>query len=197
MIFIYGDSHARFSFKGFVKEHVNKSEISITMHRIGRDNIIVNCDPKKHNANSIIILVYGEVDCRCHIQRQINTGREEDDVIKELVNKYFNTIKNTLLVYKKIIVLAIIPPTEQNEYESIHDPIKHDFPFVGTDEDRSRFTTKMNTLMKQKCTEYAYTYINPYTKYTRDNGCLKYEYSDRSVHLLQNDDFLEEVYSIL
>ena len=197
MIFIYGDSHARFSFKRFEKEHINKSESSITMHRIGRDNIIVNCDPKEHNANSTIILVYGEIDCRCHIQRQINTGRDEDDIIQELVGKYFTTIKNNLLVYKKIIIIAIIPPTEQNDCESIHGTITHDFPFVGTDEDRRRFTVKMNKLIEQKCKEYAYTYINPYTTYTRDNGCLKFEYSDRNVHILQNDEFLEEVYSLL
>jgi hypothetical protein len=87
MIYIYGDSHGMFSFKKLNIPHRNYSEISVTMHRIGRDNQIINFNNIEHNNESIICLVYGEVDCRCHIQRQIDIGRSEDDVIYELVNK--------------------------------------------------------------------------------------------------------------
>ena len=195
MIFIYGDSHARFSFKGFEKEHINKSENSITMHRIGRDNIIVNCDPKEHNANSTIILVYGEIDCRCHIQRQINNGRLEDDVIAELVDNYFLTIQSNVDKNIQVVIVGVIPQTRQYDYEVRHGPILHEFPFIGTDADRVRYTNKLNKRLEEKCGETGsgYYYFNPYDYYTREeDGTLKYELSDNIVHLRDNGYFLEK-----
>ena len=80
------------------------------MFRISRDNIIINFDKDKIiNENDIIILSYGEIDCRCHIQRQINNGRNEDDIINDLVNKYFITIKNNVVKKCKIIIVGVIP----------------------------------------------------------------------------------------
>ena len=90
MIYLYGDSHALFSFNNLNLEHINLYCSSITMNRIGRDNIIINL--KDSDENSVICLVYGEVDCRCHIQKQINIGRNEDEIIHELVEKYFLSI---------------------------------------------------------------------------------------------------------
>lgn len=167
------------------------------MHRIGRDNIIINFNKNEHDINSIICFGYGEVDCRCHIQRQINLGRDEDLVISELVNNYFITLKNNICIYKKIIVISIIPPTKQIDYETLHGPILHEFPFVGTDEDRVRFTKKANTLIENLCYINNYIYFNPYDYYTRYDGTVKYELSDKNVHLSDNSVFLEKFMEII
>jgi hypothetical protein len=192
MIFIYGDSHARFSFKNLNLECINRQCDNITMFRIGRDNIIINFNKEEHDDDSILCFTYGEIDCRCHIQRQINNGRNEDDIIHELVNKYFETIKNNVNKYKKIIIVGIIPPTRQCDYENIHGPILHEYPFVGTNEDRVRYTKKTNETIQKLCQEYDYIYFNPYYFYTRDDGTLKYELSDSCVHLGYNSFFLEK-----
>jgi hypothetical protein len=196
MIYIYGDSHAGFSFRNLKLEHVNLNCHSITMFRIGRDNIIINFNKNTINENDVIVLSYGEVDCRCHIQRQINAGRNEDDVIHELVDKYFLTIQNNIVKKCKIIVVGVIPPTKQYDYERLHGPILHEFPFVGTDEDRARYTNKVN----QKLEEYSKInnciYFNPYDYYTRQDGTLKHEFSDTIVHLRDNSHFLEKFYAL-
>ena len=194
-IFIYGDSHAKFSFQNL--NCVNLHEFSITMHRIGRDNMIINFNNHMHNSDSIIIICYGEVDCRCHIQRQIDLGREENDIINELVEAYFNTMKNNIIVYKKIIVCAIIPTTNQEIFEAQHGPITHEFPFVGTNENRIRYTQKMNKLIEKKCTEYNYIYFNPYKKYTDDQGCLIYKLSDTVGHVKNNILILEQLHNYI
>jgi len=183
MIYIYGDSHAEFSFKNLQLPYKDYHSDSVTMHRIGRDNIIVNFNKIKHTNDSIICLVYGEVDCRCHIQRQINTGKDEDEIINELVGNYFKTIKNNIIIYKKIIIVGIIPPTKQSDHEIIHGPITHAFPFVGNDEDRVRYTKKTNKLIEELCIRDNYTYFNPYSFYTRGDGTLRHELSDSKVHL--------------
>jgi hypothetical protein len=197
MIYIYGDSHALFSFKNLKIDHKNYYNVSITMFRIGRDNIIINFN--KNNTiydNDIIVLSYGEVDCRCHIRQQINKGRNEDDIINELVNNYFTTIKNNIIKKCKIIIVAVIPPTKQCDHDLINGPIKHEFPFIGSDEDRVRYTNKVNKKLEELSNKYNFIYFNPYCYYTREDGTLKHELSDKIVHLGDNSYFLEKFYDI-
>ena len=161
------------------------------MFRIGRDNTIINFNKNEVTTKDLVCLVYGEVDCRCHIQRQINNGRNEDDVINELVNNYFRTIKNNVNDNVKVIIVGVIPPTKQNDYERIHGPILHEFPFIGKDEERVRYTQKVNILCEELSKSNGYIYFNPYSYYTREDGTLKYELSDSIVHLGDNNFFLK------
>ena len=193
MIYIFGDSHAHFSFKGLKLPHKNYHCNSITMFRIGRDNILIkfNKDEVLH-PNNLVVISYGEVDCRCHIQRQINSGRNEDEVINELVNTYFRTIVNNIdNTFVKVVIVGVIPPTKQSDYEVLHGPILHEFPFIGTDDDRVRYTSKVNKKLEELANKNNYTYFNPYAFYTRQDGTLKHELSDSIVHLGDNSYFLE------
>jgi hypothetical protein len=192
MIYVYGDSHASVSFRKLQIPYRDCHQNSITMFRIGRDNLIINFNNNDHNDDSIICIAYGEIDCRCHIQRQIDLGANEDCVINELVHNYFRTIVNSIKAHKKIVVVGVIPQTSRADYENVHGPILHEFPFVGKDEDRVRYTTKMNVLIEAHCNINEYVYFNPYDYYTRDNGTLKYDLSDNCVHLGDNSFFLEK-----
>jgi hypothetical protein len=193
MIFIYGDSHGDHCFKRLEPaiQIKNLYEMSITMFRVGRDNKILNFNKSDVDMNDTVILSYGEIDCRCHIQRQINTGRNEDDVITELVDNYFRTIQNNLS-NNKIIIVGVIPPTKQSDYEKLNGPITHEYPFVGTDQDRVRYTNKVNRLIEHRCATRGYIFFNPFDYYTRPDGTLKYEFSDSTVHLGNNTVFLEK-----
>jgi hypothetical protein len=191
MIYVYGDSHGHFSFNNLELPYKDYHKSSITMFRIGRDNTIINFNKNEVTTKDLVCLVYGEVDCRCHIQRQINNGRNEDDVINELVNNYFRTIKNNVNDNVKVIIVGVIPPTKQNDYERIHGPILHEFPFIGKDEERVRYTQKVNILCEELSKSNGYIYFNPYSYYTREDGTLKYELSDSIVHLGDNNFFLK------
>jgi len=195
MIHIYGDSHARFGFQNLPLPHKNNYSYSITMFRIGRDNIIINFNQNDIQNNDIIVVSYGEIDCRCQIQRQINLGGNEDDIIRNLVDRYITTIKkNTtdLGLDVKIIIVGVIPPTKQTDYESLHGPITHEYPFVGTDEERVRYTNKVNGLLKKMAIDNNFIYFDdPYRYYTRPDGTLKHELSDTIVHIRDNSHFLQ------
>lgn len=190
MVYIYGDSHARTSFKNLELPCVNKSEPSITMFRVGRDNTIIN-QTNYHNHDDIVCFTYGEVDCRCHIGRQVESGRDENDVCYELVDNYFRTIKNKVGDYKQIIIVAIIPTTCQEEFEKLNGPITHQFPFVGTDEERVRYTNKINVLLKEFANNNGFIFFDPYDEYKRDNGCLKFELSDTYGHIGENGKIID------
>lgn len=197
MIHIYGDSHGIFCFQNLELEHQNHAQPSITMHRIGRDNSIVNFHESHQSANSIFILTYGEVDCRCHIGRQRKNNRELFDICNELVSKYMNTIKNNIKVYKHIIVCAIVPPTSQPWYEAIHGPITHEFPFIDSDSERIQYTELMNSLLKDACEAHGFIFFNPFDFYKTPEGVLRPELSDGNVHIRENKHFLDELINLI
>ena len=201
-IFVYGDSHGKFNFNNFEKilfiENTDnciifndRHQSNITMFRIAREQNIINFNSTEHDKNSILCFNYGEIDCRCHIQKQINLGRNEDEIINDLVCKYFISIHKNIKEYKKIVIIAIIPSTHQNDY----GPITHKHPFIGTDENRIRYTKKMNETIKSFCLKYNYYYFDPFLYYTREDGSLKHELSDNMVHLGNNEHFLKKFWS--
>ena len=80
------------------------------MHRLGRDNVINNFNSNEHDHDSILIFNYGEIDCRCHIQKQINAGGNKDEIIniaksiKSRLKQYRNEEKKEITfakTYKK------------------------------------------------------------------------------------------------
>jgi hypothetical protein len=162
------------------------------MHRIGRDNSIYNFDVSHNNLSTIFCLVYGEVDVRCHIGKQVELGRNEQDICSELVQAYFKTIDSTIRQYKAIIVVGISPPVDPRDHTH-----RNHVPFVGTNEERVRYTRIMNDLIRESCGKYGYLYFNPYVFYTREDGCLNYELSDGCLHIGNNQHFLGQFNSLL
>ena len=191
-LYIYGDSHALYGFKNCKIPHNNLFEYSKTMYRIGRDNNIINFNISHNNYNNTFCFVYGEVDVRCHIGKQVLLNRDENAICNELVETYFKTIYNNIKEYKNIIIVGISPPTDYKD----HAHNTHILPFIGTNNERVRYTHIMNTLLEKYCNKYNYIYFNPYKYYTRDDGCLKYELLDQCIHIGNNEYFLEEFYKL-
>jgi hypothetical protein len=177
MIYLYGDSHARSSFKGITSPHECRAESSVTMYRIGRDKSIVNWKPC--NPDDTVILAYGEVDCRAHIGKQVDLGRTEDEVIQELTNAYIDTVRSVARCH--VIIVAVIPPTTNAEY--CRENPDGGFPFVSSDVDRVRYTRKVNETLKSLCRQNKFVFFTPYDPYTREDGCLRRELSDGNVHI--------------
>ena len=59
MIYLYGDSHAYFSFKQLSIPNQNYYQDSITMFRIGRDGVIINFKRNMMRSGDTIVLSYG------------------------------------------------------------------------------------------------------------------------------------------
>jgi len=202
MIHIFGDSHGLNTLKNLNTFNIpnnNKSSPSITMHRIGRDNIIINFDKNNIKPNDTICLLYGEVDCRCHVKKQVNLGRKENEVVESLVEDYFKTINNNVNTIEnsnniKVIIFGVIPTTRQHELEKINGPITHEFPFVGTDEDRVRITNYMNILLEKYAINNNYYYFYPYDYCTNADGTLIFEMSDTIGHINDNTNVLKLFY---
>ena len=197
---IYGDSHALVSFRNLEIEHRNLFQFSRTMFRIGRDNQIIHFNPDHVSKDRIFCLIYGEVDVRGHIGKQVHYGRHHEIVCKELVNSYLLTIQNNITEYKAIIIVAISPPTASKDHEqcNIHNETNGGpIPFIGTDSDRVIYRNCINELLEEGCLKLGYVFFNPYASYTREDGTLKYELSDKCIHVWQNAHILNEFQKLI
>lgn len=194
MIYIYGDSHGLYNFRGLTTEHCNLSYPAITMFRIGRDKNIIGFQPEHLSESNTFILNYGEIDCRCHI------GRQTEDfniVCHQLIDAFFTTISETITKYKQIIICGIVPSIRRHEYEDIHGPVTHAFPYVGSDDERSRNSLKMNELIVASCVKYGYIYIDLFEDYARSDNTLKFELSDQICHIKENKKILDKLSKII
>jgi hypothetical protein len=185
-IVIYGNSHAHWLFNGLQRTHLNMWEFSVTMHRIGRDGIINGFSKAHLDSNRIFVLVYGEVDVRCHVGKQVAVGRQADEICETLVTAYFQTIKTTITEYKTIVVVGVPPPVDPADH--VHE---HALPFIGTNEERVVYTRTVNALLRKGCEEHGYRFCSPYESYIRVDGCLDYSFSDKCIHIRKNGAFLE------
>jgi hypothetical protein len=169
------------------------------MFRIGRDNHIINFKKDHNSKDRVFCLVYGEVDVRGHIGKQVHYGRHHENVCKELVDAYFLAISQNITEFKAIIIMAISPPTASNDHEpcNIHSEVTGGpIPFIGTDSDRVIYRNRINELLNEGCSKLGYIFFNPYEPYTRQDGTLKYELSDKCIHVGKNRYILDEFYKV-
>ena len=197
MLYIFGDSHGEFSFKGLSIPHENYRMYSVTMHRVGRDNQILGFQRYMNSSDNTFVFVYGEVDCRCHVGKQVLLGRNKIEVCKTLVSNYIQAIKNHVTAYKQIIVCSITPAANKEKFEAVHGVITHEFPFVGTNADRVENTRIMNYLLKKSCYENGFTFFDYTDEYSDEAGCLNWEKSDKNSHIQDNTYLLNKFCKLL
>lgn len=201
MIHIFGDSHANTNFSNIKYNNIlNHYQNSITMYRVGRDKLnFINFRSYGIKDMDIIIYQFGEVDCRCHIGKQLLLGRKLDEIILELINNYINSINENLIGYNniKIIICCVPPQMNQQYFENLHGPITHEFPFIGTNEERINYTLLVNNELKKQCIENSFYFLDYYEYYTNNEGTLKTELSDNICHIRHNQIVLNTLNKII
>lgn len=199
MMYAFGDSHINFYIRNFPLRIENLHSNSVTMHRIGRDAQIINFNPSFNGEGNIFILCYGEVDCRCHIGKEVEKGRDKKEVCETLVKNYINTIKHNIIAYKKIIICFIPPAINKQEFVRYHGEYtpSHGHPIVGTDEERIENVRLMNALLKNECSKNGFEFLDCTEYYSNENGTIKTEYWDTTCHIQENNEIHDKLYNIL
>jgi hypothetical protein len=141
-------------------------------HRIGWRRLGVRVAGRR----DIMLFSFGEIDVRCHVGRQLETGRSLDDVIESLVVPFLDQASAlTAALGCTVAVLEIPPPSDI--------PGDADMPVVGVVEDRVRWTAMGNTALRELAPARGMRVVATPSVLVDDRGCLKREYSDGSVHL--------------
>lgn len=186
-VHIFGDSHygtlhgCEQQDKSIVVSHYNLSPMTMYQACLLKKEFFAPLTALE----GLLIFCFGEIDVRCLIHNQIHEkGRQEDEVISTLVG---NFVDNMLSIHQLIAIMSVVPPIKFNG-ENYNSGISHkDFPFRGSDQDRSRYTRKLNSRLQEKCKEKDIIYINVYDAYKDEDGFLKKEDSDGGVHIGNRD----------
>ena len=133
---------------------------------------------KIDKSRDIVILVFGEIDCRIHIYYKYMMGDMTipmDQLIDKTVSNYGIVLKQLNDLNINIIVCGIpAAGFEKNIYG---------YPFYASHEKRAMIYREFNEKLKYFCKINNYKYINIYSIVSDENGFIKKEYAADDVHL--------------
>ena len=193
MIHTIGDSHAKIPWEKISNTSINwlGPKLMYTFGKIGTN--LIDIKDIKLSANDTLIFCFGEIDCRCQVYK-FDFLNSYKIVIDRLVEKYIKTIlaiKNNIDVQCNIYIYNVIPPIRKTIGSE-----NSQYPFLGNDEQRKKYTTYMNFLLKKKCNSKGLLFFDIYDKYCDRDGFLEPTLSDYICHI--NDpnyivQYLEEI----
>ncbi len=193
MIHIFGDSHAHFNFRRLAFEHLNHYVNGLTLHRIGRDGReCVDFRGAGVADGDLVLYQAGEVDCRCHIGKQVLRGAAVGATIDALAQALLASIRANLQAYRGVlVVVCCVPPQmDQAYYESVHGPITHEFPFVGSNPERIGYTLALNAALARMCADSGLLFFDYYAHYADAGNFLAAGLSDNICHIADNAHLL-------
>ncbi len=193
IIYVIGDSHSNtFCIGSGQSPKVRTLNIGPrTLHSVGINGFEMGFDdyyiPRNEvQREGLWVLAFGEIDCRCHIWKQINeNGRDEDEVLATVVNNLFDVMEKSQ--HQDFGVMSIVPAIRY--FGGNYDPsrFQEQYPVIGPDEDRLRYVLKLNKMLKTKCEENEMIYVDVHSLYCDEDGYLIKELSDGEVHITNRD----------
>jgi len=183
LIHLVGDSHV-FSFKKidfFILHHIGPataynlcSQASTTKSNSKLFRVLRKINKKR----DIVILVFGEIDCRIHIYNQYmknGTAISIPQLIDKTIENYgkiLQSIENegfSFLVYG-------IPPASRDEN-------MYHYPFYADKEMRVFISRKFNEKLKEFCVKKKYPYLEIQNRFEDESGLISKAFSADTIHL--------------
>jgi len=152
-----------------------------TMTR-GRENLF-QILRKRIPKNSIVLLCFGEIDCRAHLLKEAERQNKPiPEVVKDCVTRYFSVIQEIGSLGYCPVVWNILPTTSRTDL----NPQTVGYPTYGSQKQRNRVTELFNESIKGLCENENIPFISIYNKLVdRDGNAICEYYSDR-IHLSQD-----------
>jgi len=170
----------------------------LTMNRIGRDLInfksIDACpiEPVHYSIpnDGVLLVSFGEIDVRNHIHKQVELGRDINEICNTLVSNYIRCIliNRELNGYKNLAILAINPPRKAD------DP---SIEMKGSDDQRKRYQVLLNLYLAHYCKENSFYLLDLTSYYSDVDGFLDANKRDNTVHLVFSDYMEESIEKML
>ena len=174
-----GDSHSYSGWSGIINHHLGP----VLCYSFGKKKLTI-CDIRYFNIKDgdTIVFCFGEIDCRCHINKHVSNTITYKDIIDDIVDTYFKTIELNVSVLevklKNVCVYNCVPPVEI--YNTRENP---KYPFLGTDLERKQYVLYFNDRLKEYCIKKGYIFFDVYNSYIDENGFLRKDLSDDTVHI--------------
>jgi hypothetical protein len=174
-----GDSHSYSGWTGVINHHLGP----VLCYTFGKEKL-GRCDIRNYHIKDgdTIVFTFGEIDCRCHIHKHITEATTYKDIINDLVENYLEAIELNVSIskikLKNICAFNVVPPVQRK-----NTPENPEYPYLGTDDERKKYTLYFNETLKDKCKQKGYIFIDVYNHYIDENGFLKKDLSDGNVHI--------------
>ena len=182
LVHAIGDSHVK-AFKGkkrFVVYHIGAP----TAHNLVKKNSLSDSNRRLFrivdtiNHKDIVLLSFGEIDCRIHIYNQ-HKKSNGDKPLSELID---NTVANYGQVLQALRTMGVnfvlygVPPATRVRNENRYE-------FYATPEVHAQINGMFNGRLKSHCQEHGYTYIDVHSKFSDGSGYMLEEYALDEIHL--------------
>ena len=174
-----GDSHSYYGWSDIINHHLG----AMLCYSFGNEKL-KRCDIRNFNIKNgdTVIFSLGEIDCRCHIHKHIDSTKTYQNIIDSIVDNYIDAIELNIttsqLALKNVCIYNIVPTVQK--HNTVENAV---YPFLGTDEERKNYVLYFNQKLKEKCIEKNYIFFDVYDKYIDENGFLKKDLSDGHVHI--------------
>jgi lysophospholipase L1-like esterase len=195
VVFVIGDSHT-ISFLGekiFRVYHLGaataynlKNANNSTKSNEQLFHVLRSIDKRK----DIVILTFGEIDCRIHIYNQFKKNAEHisvEELINKTINSYGEVMKRLDAMGIDFFIYSVPPASRQENF--------YNYPFYANQQMRIEINKKFNQLLKQYCLSHNYKYIDIYSHTADNQGLIKLEYARDDVHLRNITHYVKEVLS--
>jgi hypothetical protein len=182
LIHVVGDSHV-VPFWGsmpFLAHHLGAA----TAYNLNKKNSTTKSNEQlfkvsnKLGKKDIVMLSFGEIDCRIHIyyeHKKSNDKYSIGDLIDRTIANYGEVMVQLKERGVNFCVYCVSPATAVgNEYK---------YPFYGTPEIRSQINRMFNEKLREFCESNGYKFIDIYDKVTGKDGLMLKEYASDDIHL--------------
>lgn len=186
----FGDSHAEWGWSKIPKVQTHPNHGTLC-HSFGRDKLArVNIAKPEHNVKpgDTVLFLFGEIDCSCHVHKYITPDYTYQNVIDDLVERYFEAIDvnvkqiPSLTVYVCSLPPAVMQSTVQYEPDE-NGRLWLQHRFLGSDDERKTYVLYFNQKVSEFCKQYGYNYFDIHDAYKDEQGFLNRKLSCPSVHI--------------
>jgi len=182
LIHVVGDSHV-VPFRGsmpFLAHHLGAA----TAYNLNSKNSTTRSNEQlfkvigKLGKEDIVMLSFGEIDCRIHIYYQHKKSNGKYSV-EELIDRTISNYGDIMAQLKErgvnFCVYCVSPATKVgNEYK---------YPFYGSPEIRSQINWMFNEKLRAFCQKNGYVFIDIYDRVSDKDGLMLKEYAGDDIHL--------------
>jgi hypothetical protein len=182
LVHVIGDSHV-VPFRGsmpFLAHHLGAA----TAYNLTKKNSTTRSNEQlfkvinKLGEKDIVMLSFGEIDCRIHIyyQHKKSNGKYS---IEELIDRTISNYGEVMAQLKErgvnFCIYCVSPATNVgNEYK---------YPYYGTAEVRSQINRLFNKKLRAFCQSNGYKFIDIYDRVADRDGLMLKEYAGDDIHL--------------
>ena len=182
LIHVVGDSHV-VPFRGsmpFLAHHLGAATAynlnSKTSATRSNEQLFKVID--KLGKKDIVLLSFGEIDCRIHIyyqHKKSNGIYSVEELIDRTISNYGEVMAQLKESGLNFCVYCVSPATKVgNEYE---------YPFYGSPEIRSQINRMFNEKLRAFCQKNGYVFINIFDRVSDKDGMMLKEYASDDIHL--------------